>query len=357
MNIWDAYPDNYRNHEIGSILRAVQAGESVLVVGLSGAGKSNLAGFLANRPPVEDPRFILADANRLPARTSDALYGLMRRMLGEREPAAAPFDALELAVDDWMARTKQSLCFVIDRFDELVEHPSLLNNLRALRDAYKYRLMYVVTSRRPLPPDNEFSELFLANTLWLGPLQESDARWNVQRYAARNGLEWGEEVTEALVRLSEGYPSILRAACEAHARGAELNLSSLASHPAVRARIEEFWSDAPGEEALRHSRLTTNPLLMAGRAPELDFDPAGLTSKEKLLLDYLLAHSGVVCDKDELIVAVWPEDQIYEEGVRDSSLAQLVRRLRQKIEPEPSNPRFIQSVPGRGYLLKVRSEK
>jgi len=56
-----------------------------------------------------------------------------------------------------------------------------------------------------------------------------------------------------------------------------------------------------------------------------------------------------VCEKDDLIRAVWPEDRIYEQGIRDDSLAQLVRRLREKIEPDPSNPRYIQTIPGRGY--------
>jgi two-component system response regulator RegX3 len=80
--------------------------------------------------------------------------------------------------------------------------------------------------------------------------------------------------------------------------------------------------------------------------------PGELTAKEQLLYDYLLAHAGRVCDRDELIRAVWPEDVVYEEGVRDDSLAQLVRRLRLKIEPEPAEPRFVETVPGRGYLYR-----
>jgi DNA-binding winged helix-turn-helix (wHTH) protein len=58
-----------------------------------------------------------------------------------------------------------------------------------------------------------------------------------------------------------------------------------------------------------------------------------------------------VCDKDDLIRAVWPEDRIFERGVRDDSLAQLVRRLREKVETNPSAPRRIQTVAGRGYRL------
>jgi adenylate kinase family enzyme len=352
MRGWGAYPDDYRADEVRAIVRAVQAGESVSIVGLSGAGKSNLAGFLANRPPVDDPGLVLVDANRLSSRTADALWTLMRRALGEREPQPDAFDALDRAVEAWMAQRGKRLCFIIDRFDEVAADPQVLNNLRALRDAYKYDLTYVVTTRRSLSSDNEFAELVQANTLWLGPLATSDARWNVQRYAARNGVTWDDEVADALIHFSQGYPSLLRAVSEAHAAGAELTLHALASHAAVRSRVEEFWADAPDEAALRQARLLDNPLLMAGRAPTLNVDLSQLTAKESLLLDYFLAHPGEVCDKEALILAVWPEDQIYDEGVRDSSLAQLVRRLRQKVEPDASEPTFIQTVPGRGYLFR-----
>jgi DNA-binding response OmpR family regulator len=47
--------------------------------------------------------------------------------------------------------------------------------------------------------------------------------------------------------------------------------------------------------------------------------------------------------------AVWPEVKVYDEGLQDDSLAQLVRRLRRKIEPDPSNPVHIFNVTGRGY--------
>jgi two-component system KDP operon response regulator KdpE len=59
-----------------------------------------------------------------------------------------------------------------------------------------------------------------------------------------------------------------------------------------------------------------------------------------------------VCEKDDLIRAAWPEDRAFLEGLRDDSLAQLVRRLRKKIEPDPSNPRHIHTIPGRGYRYR-----
>jgi len=101
---------------------------------------------------------------------------------------------------------------------------------------------------------------------------------------------------------------------------------------------------------VRESGLEGHPLLFQARV--LEPETSRFTAKEKLLFDYLQSHPDEVCEKDAIIQSVWPEDQIFEQGVRDDSLAQLVRRLRKKIEPDPSNPTVIRTVPGRGYLFK-----
>ncbi|MBC8497075.1 MAG: ATP-binding protein [Anaerolineales bacterium] len=49
MSVWNTYPPNCREKEVQAILSAVGAGECISVVGLSGAGKSNLMGFIAHR--------------------------------------------------------------------------------------------------------------------------------------------------------------------------------------------------------------------------------------------------------------------------------------------------------------------
>jgi hypothetical protein len=180
-------------------------------------------------------------------------------------------------------------------------------------------------------------------------------------------------VIEKLVRWSRRYPSLLRGACEAYASGAELSEQALSVHPAVARRAAEFWSDQPTPDMVRMSGLAGHPWLTLQRPAAIEAEnepllPAAprenqpargpesaahqLTAKEHRLLQYLQAHAGEVCEKDELVQAVWPEDVIYQEGIRDESLAQLVRRLRVKIEPDPAEPRHVQTVPGRGYLFK-----
>jgi energy-coupling factor transporter ATP-binding protein EcfA2 len=359
MSVWETYPVTYRQEEVQQILSAVQAGACVSVVGLSGAGKSNLVGFMAHRENAFPHPNALVDCNRLREISADAFFRLVRQSLGDAStlmgnaPDGKGVDELA-ALEDLLRRRLSehggSLCILLDRFDILADIPDqvVVSNLRALRDAYKYQLTYVITTRRPLNPDNELSELFFAHTLWLGPLNRSDVNWNVKRYARQVGQTWGENVTRVLLELTRGYPSLLRAACEAYANGTKLELNPLRQHPAVRRRVDEFWKDCPSERNIQNTGLDGLQLLEEVTRPG-DFDTSRLTAKEALLFEYLRSHPEEVCTKDDLIRAVWPEDQIFEQGIRDDSLAQLVRRTRIKIEPDPSAPIYIHTVPGRGY--------
>lgn len=372
MTIWNAYPQNYRAAEVQQVVRAVCAGECAAIVGLSGSGKSNLVGFLANRVllPAACPRFILVDCNRLVEPGLGAFYRLLLRALGSTVGMEATekdaLGTLEAALAEELGAGK-GVCFLLDRFDALFGlevFPAIANSLRALRDAFKYHLTLVIATRRPLPADNELAELFFGRTVWLGPLAQEDAMWSARRDAMRfsavpgggDDRVWSEATLKRLVALSGGYPALLRAACEAYADGAALDDAALQAHPAVLQRVAEFWSDRPDADALESSRLNeiawlNRPAHRSSDAPV--FDETQLTAKESRLLEYLRAHAGEVCEKDALVQAVWPEDVIYQQGIRDESLAQLVRRLRVKIEPNPGEPQHLHTVPGRGYLFKA----
>jgi hypothetical protein len=255
------------------------------------------------------------------------------------------------AAERRLAASPDGLCLLIDRYDALPEEEraSVSGPLRALRDMFKYQLRYVVATRRPLDPADELAELFYANTLWLGPLAEADARWSAGQYALRRGLNWDDAFLTRLIELSWGYPGLLRACCEAAVPlqtnaqlPAAIVIETLRKHPAVQRRVQEFWADAPEAEDVRRAGLKDHPLLSAAALP-ISADSPELTASENRLLACLQAHPGVICAKDDLIRAVWPEDRVVD-GLRDDSLAQLVRRLRQKIGAER-----IQTLPGRGY--------
>jgi len=75
-----------------------------------------------------------------------------------------------------------------------------------------------------------------------------------------------------------------------------------------------------------------------------------LTRLEFDLLKYLAERPGEPCGKSDLIDNVWIYDEDWDTS--DQAIATCVSRLRNKIEPDPSNPIYIQSVRGIGYRFK-----
>src|SRR5262245_3559453 len=69
-----------------------------------------------------------------------------------------------------------------------------------------------------------------------------------------------------------------------------------------------------------------------------------LTPKAFLVLRYLMDRPGQLVTKEELLNAAWPE--VY---VSDAALKVCIRRLRQSLGDETHVPRFIETVPWRGY--------
>jgi len=74
-----------------------------------------------------------------------------------------------------------------------------------------------------------------------------------------------------------------------------------------------------------------------------------LTDLEYRLLLLLYGRLNKICDKYQIVEAVWGEDYI--DQVDDARIDKLLSRLRAKIEPDPRNPRYIVTVRGRGYKL------
>jgi DNA-binding response OmpR family regulator len=58
-------------------------------------------------------------------------------------------------------------------------------------------------------------------------------------------------------------------------------------------------------------------------------------------------HSPVMCSYEELLEAVWGKDS----SQTETEVIHLVWELRQKIEPDPKKPQFLQNVPKLGYRL------
>ena len=81
----------------------------------------------------------------------------------------------------------------------------------------------------------------------------------------------------------------------------------------------------------------------------LDGEPVNLTPLEYSILHHLMQHPGKVFSSEELYRAVWKDAPLGGEN----TVAVHIRHLREKLEIDPSNPRYIKVVWGHGYKIEV----
>ena len=110
----------------------------------------------------------------------------------------------------------------------------------------------------------------------------------------------------------------------------------------VRTVLRRTATDIP-----RAERLSFDGLDIDARAREVTSkgEPLKLTAKEFDLLWFMANHARQVFSRDQLMDRVWG----YEAALDTGTVTVHIRRLREKIEDEPSRPRFLQTVWGVGY--------
>ena len=114
----------------------------------------------------------------------------------------------------------------------------------------------------------------------------------------------------------------------------------------------------------RYAKLGSRPEQQAGmltiggivlddrtKSVTVDGDPVALTPTEYSILHLLMANPGKVYSTKALYESVWQEAALGSEG----AVAVHIRHLREKIEINPSDPRYLKVVWGQGY--KMEGEK
>ena len=111
----------------------------------------------------------------------------------------------------------------------------------------------------------------------------------------------------------------------------------------------------------RYSRLGSCPETTAGsltvggivlddrtKSVTVDGDAVNLTPTEYAILRLLMEHPGQVFSTKKLYESVWQETALGSEG----AVAVHIRHLREKIEINPSEPRYLKVVWGQGYKME-----
>ncbi len=106
----------------------------------------------------------------------------------------------------------------------------------------------------------------------------------------------------------------------------------------------------PAARPLVFPGLTVDP---RSRAVHVAGREVSLTATEFDLLHELVRHPGQVFTREQLLDRVWDE-AFYGDA---STVTVHIRRLRQKIEPEPERPTYVQTVWGVGYRFRPPQEE
>ncbi|AGA70206.1 response regulator with CheY-like receiver domain and winged-helix DNA-binding domain [Desulfitobacterium dichloroeliminans LMG P-21439] len=112
----------------------------------------------------------------------------------------------------------------------------------------------------------------------------------------------------------------------------------------IRARLRRNKPSEEGADIVRQDlRIDLERFRVSVRGEYIE-----LTPKEFELLRVLATHPGKVYTRDELLERIWG----YEYAGDTRTVDVHVRHLRQKIEKDPSDPDYIETLRGIGYRLK-----
>jgi hypothetical protein len=269
-----------------------------------------------------------------------------------------------------------------------------------------------LTERRRDAEASEFAELFVGHQLMLGMLDEVMARRAVLAWTKEDEMQLSPQEVEFIVTQAGGHPGLLRNATRhvlrflagvpsgSRAQALTLVREKLESDSVIRNECAKLWSYlSPQEQEMLMSLLGDNTevphastfddlialgVLLPGQPPRVfgqlfaaymnrqrrtrqparagvwvDVDAGeawvdgehvpSLTDLEYRLLLLLYGRLGKICDKYQIVEAVWGQDYIDE--VDDARVEKLISRLRSKVERDPANPKYLITVRGRGYKL------
>src|SRR5918998_833581 len=171
-------------------------------------------------------------------------------------------------------------------------------------------------------------------------------------------LDWmlpkldGMGVLRELRRFSDAYVIVLTARVEEVDRivglstGADDYLTKPFSPGELVARIRAMLRRPRGETQSAAGEET--PLSSGDLSVDRGRREVSLTAIEFDLLAALISRPGLVFSREQLLERVWGEDYIGGDHVVDVHVA----NLRKKIEADPSNPSYVQTVRGVGYRFR-----
>lgn len=118
----------------------------------------------------------------------------------------------------------------------------------------------------------------------------------------------------------------------------------------VRSQLRRYLQLGDKDRASTASKLVVGGLCLDTEAAELtvDGEPVKLTAKEFRILEFLMRNAGCVFSAEQIYERVWQETAY---SVENTVMVH-IRRIREKIEINPKEPKYLKVVWGIGYKIE-----
>jgi two-component system, OmpR family, alkaline phosphatase synthesis response regulator PhoP len=119
----------------------------------------------------------------------------------------------------------------------------------------------------------------------------------------------------------------------------------------LMARVEALLRRAPSRPVVQTTGFTFGSIRvdLVGTEATRDGEVINLSAREFQLLRYFIEHRGATLSRDELLKQVWG----YSADMYTRTVDVHVASLRQKLEEDPKQPKYILTVQGLGYKFKT----
>src|SRR5262245_20000434 len=118
----------------------------------------------------------------------------------------------------------------------------------------------------------------------------------------------------------------------------------------VRALLRRIEPVPPQRSKVRRGDVVMDP---TAHSVSVSGQYVELSALEFRLLRYLALHPGMVFSRDQLLDSVWGNDRT----VTPRSVDVYIRRLREKVEQNPQQPLYIQTIHGVGYRFATNGDE
>ncbi len=281
------------------------------------------------------------------------------------------------------------------RFDRMKDcvTPEFFANLDGIKTA-NHEAAFVFTSYMPLKklipslPNTSWSVFF--KNLYIKPAKREDVETIFNAYKKRFDVSLPKNLESYFFELVDGYTQYLQLSLiflhdrKESVKTEESLGEGLSRDERINLQSEELWESLDDEsknvlvkvinsqkilpsEKKRALYLWNTGFIRVNSASNHVFSPLfedfirrkeketntkelseEFSKKENLLFNYLQQRKNEICEREEIIEAVWPEEE--ELGVSDWAIDKLVARVRNKLKIQKNNLE-IQTIKTRGYKL------